>query len=159
MDAQGLSAGGKNPQVGAGLQESLGKLRTGRHEMFAVVEREEGMARQKIIGERIPQRAPRLFTDAQCGGGSLWHEGGIGQWRKLHQPGAVFIFRQQFAGDSEGEPGLATTARAGESEQARRREQPLDLDDLSSAPDKTAQGDRQIVGVTLGRDCHEPLRS
>src|SRR5262245_30792014 len=88
-DAQRLPAGRQNAQPEAAPQEGLGELRTGGHEVLAVVELEQELPRPERILQGLDERAIRLLTYAKRTGDCLWHELRLHHRGQLGEPDPV----------------------------------------------------------------------
>ena len=75
--AQRLSAGGQDPQLRAGIQQLVRKVRHGLDQVLAVVQDEQKILRSQLLRERGAKRATRPLAHPERPGHHLRHQLGL----------------------------------------------------------------------------------
>ena len=98
------------------------------------------------VAERGGRPARRPILEPERGERRLDHQRGILDWRELDEPDPVRELACRFASRSQGELGLADTARAGERQQPGAAERASNIVELLAPSYETRQFDWQVAG-------------
>ena len=104
----------------------------------------------QLIDHRLDQRSPRRLPDVDDRGDDVSHPRRLPEWRQVGQPHAVGKPIEHLARDLERQACLATPAGAGERQQPRGGQQPLELSHLPLTTNEAGELRRQIVGPSFG---------
>lgn len=139
-------AGGDHLHPGTTVDERLGNLRSGRADVFAVVEHDQEGPAPDVVGERAEGIDGRCRRRSQDRLDLRGHQVGITQGRQFDQvdpiPGAV----QPGPADLDGQPGLPHTRRPGERHLAVLLEEPDRRAQLLLPAHESRASGREVVG-------------
>jgi hypothetical protein len=154
--AQSLPAGGENRQLRTGAQEFLGHLRTGIHQVLAIVQDEEEWGLGDEWEGRRRVVSPDLFAHAQGTDDLLREECGVRERRELDPAdgipsGGPFCTSAPPCQDFKCQAGLPTSAGAGQGQKPRGGEEVEHLQYLVLPPDQGGEwyGDPAGRGRTI----------
>ena len=113
--------------------------------MLAVVQHDRRILRGQGIQQGLQGRPARLPGQPQRLTDGRRHRVLVGDCGQLHQPDPITGPIQQLSGHLQAQPGLATSPRPGQRDQASRSHQGPDFGQLPAAADKRRQLGREIV--------------
>lgn len=149
----------------------LDQGRARRHDVLAVVEQEQQVARAQVIrqpegkGPLLPPGLGRVgagspLPHAEDAGHDLRHELGLSRRREVHQPHAVVEVLYQLGRELKGQLGLTHTPTSREGAESIGHQGSAQLYELSVTADEGSELKRKVVGIGVERlqEAGTPLR-
>lgn len=125
-------------------QKRLSRLRTGVHDVFAVVQHDQGMAPGKMSREFLDHGAGADVPHAQSFRRRADHGLRVQYGCQVHQPHPVRKSMADCGGRLQRQPGLTDTARPGERQEPRGAEEATDLGNIAPSADESGQRRGQV---------------
>jgi hypothetical protein len=116
-NAQRFAARRDDADVGRGAQDRVRERRAGAHDLLAVVEDQQCLARFQMRAQRVRERFSRLLAHGEHLCRFMRDERRIADRREIEEPDAVGVRIEHVGGDLQREPRLAEPAHAEEGEQ------------------------------------------
>ena len=113
--------------------------------MFAVVQHEEQRASPQLVDQRLHAAWCRAGIQPEDLGYGIGHQQRLPNGREVDEPDSVHVLRTNCLRGLQCQSGLAAAASPGEGEQASMAHQPLDVNELTLAPDEACQRGWQIT--------------
>jgi hypothetical protein len=150
VQAQGVPAGGEDPDSGRAAQQVVDEPGAVRQEVLAVVQHQQRLLVPQQVDDLVQGRPGGALGDAEGAGDRVGDPLAVGQDRQVDEPDAVRERPPHLARDVQGQPGLADAAHPGERHQPGLGQQPADVGELPAAPDETGDCRGQRPWCTAG---------
>ena len=124
--------------------EEIADHRAAVHELLEVVEHEHHVEIREVPPEATREVEMGSLPHLEHPGDLRDHERGVGQWAQVHEEHAVGEPVELPRSDLEREPGLPGATRAGEREQSRLTQEPLDVVHRSCSADERGSARTQV---------------
>ncbi len=142
---EGLPAGRKHPQAGAGIEKCVHQSGHGLNEVLAVVHHKEHLPRAQGVLQRLEEWAAWLLAHPQNLGHRLRHQICLRERGEIHQVRPLRVGPHEVPGHLERQARLSTAARSREGKESRHGQQTLYLQRLDLAPYEAGTRNGQVV--------------
>ncbi len=135
-EAQWLAARGQQSQPRRAGQQPLAQLGAHVDQVLAVIQGQQQPARPQRVGQRLPQRAPGLFADADNRGHARGHQVSLLQVRQLDEPCPIGKLIRDRGQQPQRQPGLPDASGPPQGQRTRMTQHPAQFAELALAADE-----------------------